>query len=323
MRYHVHSATEVEESAAEAANALNRLADEQWFGGNSAPHWSYFERRVIHFIGADLDELDAEFDRLRGVAQGLNRNFNSNLHHTLKVLTKVLFDWNGETADACQRQLSNIETFLVSRSERLNEVLNGLATIKAIEMAARGNHIRLTQAIMAQCDKAIEGVDAQTTEYIVTGIAEGVKRLIDWKKLVDDSIDATADAIMALSGKPTFIDATDSAAIVDHYIEAHRAMLHDYQAALDAVTDNLSTALAQIENEKKLLAPLPPSTNVTSPDFRWERFVPEGTTVPPHMDTRVERERERYRKELEAPAKDYDYDGGFQPSEIEDVLDGE
>ncbi|MGW5052994.1 hypothetical protein [Actinokineospora sp. NPDC004072] len=215
----------------------------------------------------------------------------------LRAVDDSLGDWDGTAAQAFKEHMSNVREFATAQREHTGELLKYLIAAYLLATNARDDlHALMSEWLSVsrkfRADEEEQRVDlaVKIGAVLIAGalaIPSAGGSLAMAGIAAGAAVTATAEVVTALGGTtPEEVYASAGNAIVklgERYDDAVRALRMKMDGYLGSI----------VSGSPHILRPLPSSTDVDSPDFRYENFYSDLRPTPA-FSADVARERERY-----------------------------
>lgn len=271
-----------------------------WLSGNLHK----FHRNAEHFMTLDPARITDEYERMQSVARDVGYDTSEEIMGGVDQIEQDLSDWLGDAADAFRRQLVNIKVFTNVQGEFVARTLGALAASLALAAHARRDYLELVRATVEGIDKAIADASEQATVFLIKvggGIAKTViGTLADPAKAMSTLAQGAIDIVV--EGVSHSINGVEVDDILRSFADQERRMREAYDDELDMISHSLKQAGDALAEETfDLYEPLPSSTDVDSPDFRYERFYTKDQLPEGRFNQQVEDERKKMLAEEQGP----------------------
>ncbi|HEX6357825.1 hypothetical protein [Actinophytocola sp.] len=281
-------------------DALNAMMDAAGYtGGRGAEIDRLVQDDLNVSLSLDPNKIEEEWDRLRTAAFEIGED--------AEVIVKVneaehmLNGWHGAAANAFRDQLGRIRTFVtVSQYQATLNALHGLGSLYALAYHMRQNYYDLAVAVRSWANQEI---DQQQVRDNKLKLAIG-KELLLALMAMNPATAVPAGLVFFVEGITAASDQSIEGTGVDTVIDAYRdrsiGLRETFQSSLNQLTSKIRgdwTHSVENESDLKVMEPLPPVTDVSSPDFRYEAFATEEYPPGGPFAQQVEPERKRYAQE--------------------------
>lgn len=256
-----------------------------------------------YFMSMDPKRLEQEFnDQVRAANLALDAEARANVRLVQDVLDPNV--WHGTAAEAFHKQMTHIETFMDQQSAQASMAAQAAGMMFAVSVQYRESFYDLADKTIAVCRAKINSTVGEAPKWksLTADVAGAVKGLVTGKT-VADLASWTIDQILAATKLFAETDVQDGepTQIVDGYLIARDTLVSSYESNVGTIESWIASRRTDLDQLKlPLLEPLPPTTDVDSPDFRYENFA-YGEPVPGVDNTSVERERTSYVEEKPKP----------------------
>jgi hypothetical protein len=257
------------------------------------------------FMSMNPERLEQEFnDQVRAAALVHDDAAMANVRYA-----QSLFDpdiWTGEAARAFHMQMTNIENFVTEQQEQALVAAQAAGMMLAVSVQFRESFFSLMDMTTDVCQATVRGQVNTGTNWksLFVDIVAEVKSILTTKAAADlgsGAIDKLISATKMFTDEP--VPDSDAGAIIDGYIGSRDRLKRSFQDNVDAIRLWITARRTEFANPKLqpgLMAPLPPTTDVDRPDFRYSEFQ-YVEPIPGMDDASVERERQRYVEEKPKP----------------------
>jgi hypothetical protein len=212
--------------------------------------------------------------------------------------------WHGEAAVEFSRQMSRIKNCIDAQYTFTQFATHAVSMMYALSVQFRASCRDLMEKTADTCDAiAAEQPNpglswASIGTSFAKAVIDGIKsadplKLKDWA--VDQLLGSAAEA---LAPKP--VAGEKAIPVVRGYVSARDDLFASYEDNLEQIRAWIQKCWEQVEFDTTSIPfPLPATTDVDSPDFRYEHFAHVGNTA--NLAPEVERERQRYVEEKPKP----------------------
>lgn len=293
---------QVGSAIAEMKDALNAMIDATGYTGARGAEIDRLVQDDLNVsLSLDPKKIEEEFSRLRKAAFEIGED--------AEVIVKVqeahhmLDGWHGKAANAFRDQLVRIHNFVtVSQYQAVLNALQGLGSLYALAYHMRQNYYDLAVAVRSWANQEID--QQQVRENKLT-LSIGKELLL--------AVLAMNPATAVAAGLTFFVEATAAVTdqsiegtgvdtVIDAYRDRSIGLRETFESSLNQLTSKIRGDWTEsVENESSLevMKPLPPVTDVSSPEFSYEAFATEEHPPGGPFAQHVEPERERYAQEEE------------------------
>jgi hypothetical protein len=257
------------------------------------------------YMSMSPDRLTEEYDEIRKAA--LDTKNLSDPNGVVDALkTQMDAWWHGEAAQTFSGQLNRIQLCISKQHEFTLLAAHSVSMMYALSVQFRASCQDLMEKTAETCDAiAAEqpnpGLDwAAIGTSFAKAVIDGIKSA-DPSKVAGWAVDQLlGQATAALEPRP--VPGDKAMPVVSGYVSARDSLFVSYEDNLEQIRawiqsrwDELHTDIAAIPE------PLPASTDVDGPDFRYENFAYHDHGHPADYAPEVERERQRYAAEKAKP----------------------
>lgn len=214
-------------------------------------------------------------------------------------------NWAGTAADAFSTQLSRIKKCTAVQHEFTLLAAQAIGMMFAVTTQFRESCRDLMDKTAQTCDSVIAGSGNPGHEWMETGIGL-VKTVIDAVKNANPGALAgwALEQFLSEAGKAatnTPVPGDAAGPVVEGYVTARERLFSAYEDNLDQIREWVTARRNELAGLTDTIPePLPSSTDVDSPDFRYEHLYHPGR-VPADYAPEVERERQKYVEEKTRP----------------------
>ncbi|HEX2130373.1 MAG TPA: hypothetical protein VHH15_02355 [Actinophytocola sp.] len=256
------------------------------------------------YMSMNPDRLTEEFNEIRDAALATKRESDP-----AGVVDATMIDlqawWTGDAANAFFDQMYRIKTCIETQYEFTLLAAQAVGMMYAVNAQFRASCQDLMERTADTCEAVIT-TKGTSPGFQWSSVATSLaKAAIDAIKDLDPGKvkDWTVDQILAGAAhalKPEPIAGAEAIPVVEGYTSARDRLFLAYEDNLDQIREWLGTRRDELADSTDTIPhPLPSSTDVDSPDFRYEAFSMVGEPVA--IAAEVERERQRYVDEKARP----------------------
>jgi hypothetical protein len=256
------------------------------------------------YMSMNLDRLEEEYNEIIDAATATKRESDPN-GFVDSAKNDIEAWWIGEASRKFVGQLNRIESCIDSQFEYTVLAAQAIGMMYAVNAQFRASCLDLMQKTAQTCDSVADGLGAPGVDWTGAGVTL-FRAAIDAIKGANPSkvLDWAVDQIWLHIGnavQPKPVEGAAAIPVVSGYVSARDQLFAAYE-------DNLEQLRGWIQARREDLAgltesipePLPPSTDVDSPDFRYENFYYSEDTSGAY-GPEVERERPKYVNEKNKP----------------------
>jgi hypothetical protein len=249
------------------------------------------------------DRLTEEFDEIHKAALDTWLYADPNgVVDSLKIEVEAW--WHGEAAVAFSQQMTRISDCLKAQQEFTLFATHSVSMMYALSVQFRASCRDLMEKTADTCEAiAAEqpnpGLNwASIGTSFAKAVVDGIKSA-DPGKLTEWAVDQLlGGAAAALEPKPVAGD--KAIPVVRGYVSARESLFASYEDNLEQIRAWIQKCWDHVQADTSTIPqPLPPSTDVDSPDFRYEHFAHVGDSA--DLAPEVERERQQYVEEKSKP----------------------
>lgn len=255
------------------------------------------------YMSMNPDRLREEFDEIHKATLDTWLHADPNgVVDSLKIEVEAW--WHGEAAAAFSRQMSQIGNCLRAQREYTLYATHSVSMMYALSVQFRASCRDLMEKTADTCEAiAAEqpnpGLDwASIGTSFAKAVVDGIKsadpgKLTEWA--VDQLLGAAAGTL-----EPKSVPGDKAIPVVSGYVAARDSLFASYEDNLEQIRAWIQARWDDVQADTGSIPEvLPPSTDVDSPDFRYEHFahVSDSADLAPE----VERERQQYVEEKSKP----------------------
>lgn len=216
------------------------------------------------------------WDAFHGLMGVVGEGYNSDVNAKLTELTDSLSDWDGLAAQAFVNHVANIRGFVDAQRGYDEELLVGYVAAYKVAVQAREGFkslvedwIEVSRQYRAEDDERRRGVKIKVAVGILAAVGAAVTGGATLAALIGSASavgGAVAEEVTADMGADNGVD------VWRLYEKAYRRLAETNQQCMEEIRSSIRTADGRIPARVALDDPLPPITDVDSPDFRYENF---------------------------------------------------
>jgi hypothetical protein len=264
-----------------------------------------FQIDAEFYMSMNPDRLGEEFDEIRKAA--LDTSHLSDPNGVVDALkTQMDAWWHGEAAQEFSKQLNLIHTCIENQYQFTLLAAHAVSMMYALSTQFRASCRDLMEKTADTCqaiaaEQPNPGLDwASIGVSFAKAVIDGIKSA-DPGKVAGWAVDQLlGQATAALEPKP--VPGDKAIPVVDGYISARDGLFKSYEDNLEQIRDWIQKRWAELHDDPTTIPePLPASTDVDGPDFRYENFAYHDHAHPEDYAPEVERERQRYAAEKAKP----------------------
>ncbi|GAA4415585.1 hypothetical protein GCM10023148_12040 [Actinokineospora soli] len=258
--------------ADQAGTALIDLAVRTCPGWDGGPEQikSFVHDQATRCMTLDPPKIVAELDRVREIVKRLDLDRGNLVRRSTEEIGIALGRWQGSAAEAFRQRLRDIEAFGTVQFDRSLAYAKGLAALACLAANVRDDYRRVVERTMTAAAEAL-GEARETGGKLLVKVGASVAKAAFGGFQVDDLASAATD--IGVEGASVIIEGN-----------GFETVLTGYRLAVDTLISELYEGFAQIDADLRfctagvddtlqaLTSPLPPSTDVTSPEFSYEAF---------------------------------------------------
>jgi hypothetical protein len=257
------------------------------------------------YMSMNPDRLGEEFDEIRKAALAtLDYSDPNGVVDALK--TQMDAWWHGEAAQTFSEQLNRIQRCIAKQYEFTLLAAHAASMMYALSAQFRASCRDLMEKTADTCqaiaaEQPNPGLDwASIGISFAKAVIDGIKSA-DPGKVAGWAVDQLlGQATAALEPKP--VPGDKAIPVVDGYISARDNLFASYEDNLEQIRAWIQGRWRELhDNTDAIPEPLPASTDVDGPDFRYENFAYHDHAHPEEYAPEVERERQRYAAEKAKP----------------------
>jgi hypothetical protein len=255
------------------------------------------------YMSMNPDRLTEEFDELQKAALDTWLHADPNgVVDSLKIEVEAW--WHGEAAAAFSTQMSRIKNCIDAQYLYTQFATHAVTMMYALSVQFRASCRDLMEKTADTCDAIAAEQPNPELSWASIGtsfakaVIDGIKsadptKLKDWA--VDQLLGAAAGAV-----EPKTVPGDKAIPVVSGYVAARDNLFASYEDNLEQIRAWIQTCWDRVQGDTgSIPATLPPSTDVDSPDFRYEHFAHVGDSA--NLAPEVERERQQYVEEKSKP----------------------
>jgi hypothetical protein len=257
-----------------------------------------------YFMSMDPARLEDEFNsQIRAANLSTNAEAKANLDLAQATLNPTV--WHGVAAKKFHKQISYATTFMDQQGAQATFAAQAAGMMLAVSVQFRESFYSLVDTTIAVCNAKIARTPVSSDlnwKSILIDIVGELKDLVTGKTIADLA-SWTIDTMLKATSKFTEEPPVDGepAQIVDGYVNARNLLVRSYEDNVGSIQSWVSARRGELAGlTMPLLEPLPRTTDVDSPDFRYENFA-YVEPVPGVDNASVERERTQYAEEKSKP----------------------
>jgi hypothetical protein len=260
------------------------------------------------FMSMNPERLEQEFnEQVRAAALVQDDAALANVRYAQSLFAPSI--WTGDAAEAFHKQMTNIENFVTEQREQALTAAQAAGMMLAVSVQFRESFFSLMDMTTDVCQAAVRGQVNTGTNWksLLVDIVAEVKSVLTTKAVADlgsGAVDKLISDMKVFTDEP--VPDSDAGAIIDGYIGSRDRLKRSFQDNVGSILLWITarrTEFADAERRPELMAPLPPTTDVDGPAFRYSEFG-YVDPIPGMDDTSVERERQRYVDEKPRPEPD-------------------
>ncbi|GAA4915599.1 hypothetical protein EV188_11114 [Actinomycetospora succinea] len=198
---------------------------------------------------------------------------------------RQLGSWQGAGADAFRTQFDRVRHFAAEQAEAMTDLGGYLLTAYKVAGLARRDTVALLRAGTAACHALVEADDtAQMRADIAlsTGVAQSAMTALASTSALGAALGVGIIAIGTTASLATLdLTATFPDTVVDRVRQEHAGLVGRMNAEFDEVVQRSRRTFTKYAEINTLLLhePLPPSTDVDGPSFRYDDFASPSRTA--------------------------------------------
>ena len=255
------------------------------------------------YMSMSPDKLTEEFDEIQKAALDTWLHADPNgVVDSLKI--EVEAGWHGDAAVAFSTQMSHIKNRINAQYAYTQLATHAVSMMYALSAQFRASCRDLMDKTAETCDAiAAEqpnpGLDwASVGTSFAQAVIDGIKSA-DPTKLKDWAVNQLlGNAAGALEPKP--VPGEKAIPVVSGYVSARESLFTSYEDSLEQIRAWIQARWAEVHADTSSIPiTLPASTDVDSPNFRYEHFAHVGDSA--DLAPEVERERQQYVAEKAKP----------------------
>jgi hypothetical protein len=255
------------------------------------------------YMSMNPDRLSEEFDEIQKAALDTWLHADPNgVVDSLKI--EIEAGWHGEAAIAFSKQMSRIKNCIDAQYAYTQFATHAVTMMYALSAQFRASCRDLMEKTADTCDAiAAEQPNpglswASIGTSFAKAVIEGIKSA-DATKLEDWAVDQLlGTAAGTLEPKP--VPGDKAIPVVSGYISAREDLFASYEDNLEQIRAWIQKCWEHVDSDTTTIPePLPASTDVDRPDFRYEHFAHVGDSA--DLAPEVERERQQYVEEKSKP----------------------
>jgi hypothetical protein len=262
-----------------------------------------FEVDAQLYMSMDPTRLADEYDEIRTAA---NLNGPSSDPHSIvqAAIVGLEANWHGKAADAFFEQMNRIQQRITTQHDYTLVAAEAVGMMYAVNVAFRNSCYDLMSKTAVVCAAIADQHAPQPTNWAKV-IVDLVGKAIDVVSAPKDILGMAIDGILSGIGTATEdkpVAGTDALPVVNGYVEARDQLFTSYENSIGQVHEWIDARRREYAGlDETLPQPLPSTTDVDSPDFRYENFFYDQHANPGEYAPEVERERQRYVDEKAKP----------------------
>lgn len=255
------------------------------------------------YMSMNPDRLSEEFDEIQKAALDTWLHADPNgVVDSLKI--EIEAGWHGEAAVAFSNQMSRIGNCLKAQQEFTQFATHAVSMMYALSAQFRASCRDLMEKTADTCDAiAAEQPNpglswASIGTSFAQAVVDGIKsadptKLKDWA--VEQLLGAAAGTLV-----PKPVPGDKAIPVVSGYVSARESLFASYEDNLEQIRAWIQARWDYVQADTSAIPlPLPASTDVDSPNFRYENFAHVGDSA--DLAPEVERERQQYVEEKAKP----------------------
>lgn len=208
--------------------------------------------------------------------------------------------WHGTAADAFADQMENIRSFATQQRIHTWFAAQAVSMMFALSVQFRASHDDLVEKTISVCRSMIASQTNSNPNWrsVLTDAVQGAVDILTMKAAGDLVKWGVDRLIQEVGTEDTPVTGDNERAVLDGYVTARDQLRKSYASNLTLVQEWVDARRRSFaELTMPLLSPLPTSTDVDSPDFRYEEFYYDLHDNPGVYAPEVERERTKYVEE--------------------------
>ncbi|MFL6126461.1 hypothetical protein [Actinophytocola sp.] len=256
------------------------------------------------YMSMNPDELTEEFDEIQKAALDTWLHPDPNgVVDSLKIEIEAW--WHGDAAVAFSQQMSHIKNCVDTQYAHTQLAAHAVSMMYALSAQFRASCQDLMEKTADTCaavaaeqpkpDLDWASIGTSLAKAVIDGIKDAdPNKLKDWA--VDQLLGHVAEAL-----EPKPVAGDKAGPVVEGYVRARDSLFASYEDNLEQIRAWIQTCWDRVHSDASAIpVPLPASTDVDGPDFRYENFAHVGDSA--DLAPEVERERERYVDEKPKPS---------------------
>jgi hypothetical protein len=261
-----------------------------------------FEVDAEVYMSMDPARLSQEYDEIRTAA---NANGKTSDPDSIveEAKTRLGSQWHGDAASTFFDQLERVQQRIETQHDFTLVAAEAVGMMFAVNVIFRAScHDLMTKTALV-CDAIADKRAPEATNW-GKAIVDIVGTVIDVVSSPKDIARMAVDGILGKISEATTsepVAGAEAGPVVDGYVAARDQLFASYEDNLGQIHDWIDSRRKEYGGlDDTLPEPLPSTTDVDSPDFRYEKFYFDDHN-PADYAPEVERERQRYVDEKTKP----------------------
>lgn len=256
------------------------------------------------YMSMNPASLTEEYNEILDAAAAIERESDPN-GFVESAMNDIEAWWVGEASQAFTKQCTRIQSCIDSQFEFTVLAAQSIGMMYAVNAQFRASCLDLMEKTAQTCRSVTEGLGASGGEWAEAGVSL-FRAAIDAIKNANPTkvLDWGVEQIWSQIGKavqPKPVEGAEAIPVVSGYVAARERLFAAYEDNLDQIGEWIAARREDLAGSTMSIPePLPPSTDVDSPDFRYENFY-YSTNVPGVHGPEVERQRQKYVDEKAKP----------------------
>ena len=211
-----------------------------------------------------------------------------------------LSEWSGSAAESFRNRLRAVQSVQEQQTAFLEEALVHSTALLGLVIGTRTSFHKLASETIAELDKELGLSDTRSAKAFIGIGTDLIKEALslDPAKILTGAISALVGVAKNLLDLA--VEGNDFEEILTRYRDCGDAIRRQYEAGLTDLATKFQQETQEVVSARTNLEdPLPQTTDIHSPDFRYENFASSSVSTP-EFDQKVEAEREKYVAEQES-----------------------